>query len=69
MVPIADIAKAVADEYAVVRAALLGMAAKLAHRLAAAVTPEEAGALVDTEVRAALTALTQDTVSHDRLTP
>jgi hypothetical protein len=62
VVPIADVAKAVADEYAVTRAALLGMAAKLAHRLAAATTPDEAGALVDVEVRAALSALTEDGV-------
>ena len=41
----------------------LGMAGKLAHRLAAATTPDEAGALVDVEVRAALSALTQDAVT------
>jgi hypothetical protein len=60
VVPIADIAKAVAGEYAVVRAALLGMPSRLAHRLAAAATPEEAGALVDAEVRQVLSALTAD---------
>jgi predicted transcriptional regulator len=60
VVPIADVAKAVANEYAAVRAALLAMPSKLAHRLAAATTPDEAGALVDVEVRAALAALTQD---------
>jgi hypothetical protein len=59
-VPIAEVCKAVAAEYAVVRAALLAMPSKLAHRLAAAKTPEECGALVDGEVRAALTALTAD---------
>jgi hypothetical protein len=35
-----------------IRAALLNIAAKLAHRLAAANTPEQCGALVDAEVRA-----------------
>lgn len=60
IVPIADVAKEVADEYAAVRAALLSMPAKLAHRLAATQTPEEAGALLDLEVRAALAALTRD---------
>jgi hypothetical protein len=66
VVPIADIADAVRNEYAIVRAAFLGMSAKLAHRLAAATTPHEAGALVDGEVRAVLSALTQDTAKHDR---
>jgi len=47
-------------EYTIVRTAFLGMASKLAHRLAAAKTPEEAGALVNTEVRAILDALTAD---------
>jgi hypothetical protein len=69
VVPIADITKAVAGEYAVVRTALLAMPAKLAHRLAAAATPQEAGALVDGEVRAVLTALTQDAARHDRPAP
>jgi hypothetical protein len=56
----ADVAGVVRAEYHVVRTALLGMASKLAHRLAAATTPEAAGALVDTEVRAILEALTAD---------
>jgi hypothetical protein len=60
VVPIAEVCKEVAGEYAIVRAALLAMPAKLAHRLAAATTPEECGRLVDAEVRAALMALTAD---------
>lgn len=60
VVPIADVAKQVAAEYQVVRSALLGLASKLAHRLAAANTPEAAGALVDQEVREMLKALTAD---------
>jgi hypothetical protein len=60
VVPIADVAKAISAEYSIVRTGLLGMTSKLAHRLAAATTPEACGALVDTEVRAALEALTQD---------
>jgi hypothetical protein len=60
VVPRADIAGAVRAEYGIVRTAFLGMAAKLAHRLAAATTPEACGALVDTEVRAILDALTAD---------
>ena len=69
VVPIAGVADAVRNEYAIVRTALLGMASKLAYRLAAATTPQEAGALVDGEVRAVLTALTQDAAKHDRSTP
>jgi hypothetical protein len=60
MVPIADVTDAVRGEYHIVRTALLGMASKLAHRLAAAATPEACGALVDGEVRAILTELAQD---------
>jgi hypothetical protein len=60
VVPIAEVADAVRGEYGIVRTALLGMAAKLAHRLAAATTPEECGALVDTEVRTTLASLTRD---------
>jgi hypothetical protein len=62
VVPIAEVAKAVSAEYAIVRTALLGMASKLAHRLAAAMTPEAAGALVDGEVRSILEALTADAI-------
>ncbi len=58
VVPIADVSKAVGAEYAAVRAALLAMPAKLAHALAAATTPEEAGGLLQSEIRAALAALT-----------
>jgi hypothetical protein len=60
VVPIAEVAKTVADEYSIVRTSFLGMASKLAHRLAAATTPEEAGAIVDGEVRSVLAALTRD---------
>jgi hypothetical protein len=56
----ADVVGAVRAEYTIVRTALLGMASKLAHRLAAATTPESAGALVDNEVRSTLEALTAD---------
>jgi hypothetical protein len=58
--PIADFADAVRGEYSIVRTTLLGIASKLAHRLAAATTPETCGGLVDAEVRAALEALTAD---------
>jgi hypothetical protein len=61
VVPIADVVGAVTAEYHVVRTGLLGMASKLAHRLAAATTPEACGALVDAEVRQILTELTRDT--------
>jgi hypothetical protein len=60
VVPRADIAGAVRAEYGIVRVAFLGMASKLAARLAAATTPEACGALVDTEVRQILDALTAD---------
>jgi hypothetical protein len=56
----ADVVGAVRAEYTIVRTAMLGLASKLAHRLAAATTPEACGALVDTEVRALLGALTAD---------
>jgi hypothetical protein len=52
--------KAVAAEYHVIRAGFLAMANKLAHPLAAAGTPEKCGLIVDSEVRAILTALTED---------
>ena len=58
VVPIADISKVVGAEYAAVRATLLAMPAKLAHALAAATAPEEAGRLVEVEIHAALAALT-----------
>jgi hypothetical protein len=61
VVPIADVEGAVRAEYHIVRTALLGLASKLAHRLAALQTPEECGALVDAEVRQILTELTRDT--------
>ena len=60
VVPIAEVTDAVRGEYAIVRTVLLGIASKLAHRLAAANTPEACGALVDGEVRVALEALTAD---------
>jgi hypothetical protein len=60
VVPKADIVGAVRGEYAIVRTAFLGAAAKLAHRLAAATTPEACGRIVDTEVRSILEALTAD---------
>jgi hypothetical protein len=60
VVPIADVTDAVRGEYSIVRTGLLGLASKLAHRLAVATTPEDCGRLVDTEVRAILSELTQD---------
>jgi phage terminase Nu1 subunit (DNA packaging protein) len=60
VVPKAEVVGVVRAEYTVVRTALLGMASKLAHRLAAATTPEACGALVDAEVRGLLEALTAD---------
>jgi hypothetical protein len=60
VVPKADVVGVVRGEYAIVKAAFLGMAAKLAHRLAAATTPEACGVLVDTEVRSILDGLTAD---------
>jgi hypothetical protein len=60
VVPRADIAGAVRAEYGIVRTAFLGMASKLAHRLAAATTPEQCGSIVDGEVRSILEALTAD---------
>jgi hypothetical protein len=63
VVPKADVVGVVRTEYAVVRVAFLGMASKLAHRLATATTPEACGSLVDTEVREILTALTADGAS------
>jgi hypothetical protein len=60
VVPIADIVGAVRAEYTIVRTAMLCVASKLAHRLAAASTPEACGALVDNEVRSVLEALTAD---------
>jgi hypothetical protein len=60
VVPKADIVGVVRAEYGIVRTALLGMASKLAHRLAAATMPETCGALVDGEVRSILEALTAD---------
>jgi hypothetical protein len=68
VVPISDIVDTVRNEYTIVRTALLGMAAKLARRLAAAATPQEAGALLDHEVRAILSALTRD-AENGRRTP
>jgi hypothetical protein len=55
-----EVAATVRAEYTIVRTAALGLASKLAHRLAAATTPEQCGALVDAEVRALLSALTAD---------
>lgn len=56
----AEILSAVRAEYGVVRPAMLALASRLAHRLAAATTPAECSRLVDTEVRLILEALTQD---------
>jgi hypothetical protein len=60
VVPKADVVAVVRNEYTIVRTAMLGLASKLAHRLAAATTPEACGALVDGEVREILGALTAD---------
>jgi hypothetical protein len=56
----AEILGAVRAEYGVVRPAMLALASRLAHRLAAATTPAECSRLVDTEVRLILQSLTQD---------
>ena len=58
VVEIEEVADAVRAEYSIVRTSLLGMASKLAPRLAVTTSPEACGALVDTEVRAI--ELTQD---------
>jgi hypothetical protein len=60
VVPIGTVADAVRKEYGIVRTALLGLASKLAARLAATTTPEACGALVDGEVRSILEALSAD---------
>jgi len=60
VVPVSEVTDAVRGEYSIVRTALLGLASKLAHRLAVATTPEACGILVDGEVRQILTELTQD---------
>jgi hypothetical protein len=60
VVPKADVVGVVRAEYGIVRAGFLGLASKLAHRLAAATTPEACGTIVDTEVRFILEALTAD---------
>jgi hypothetical protein len=60
VVPKADVVGVVRGEYHVVRTAMLGLASKIAHRLAAATTPEACGALVDVEVRSILDGLTAD---------
>jgi hypothetical protein len=60
VVPIAEVEGVVRGEYSICRTVLLGIASKIAHRLAAATTPEACGSLVDVEVRAALEALTAD---------
>jgi hypothetical protein len=51
---IEEVAAKVGRKFSLVRTALLGLAAKLAPRLAVAATPEACRALVDGEVRAAL---------------
>jgi hypothetical protein len=56
----ADVVGAVSAEYVIIKTAFLGLASKLAPRLAAATTPEQCGDLVDGEVRQILTELTQD---------
>jgi hypothetical protein len=56
----AEVAGVVRAEYTIVRTAMLGLASKLAHRLAACASPEGCGALVHTEVRSILEALTAD---------
>jgi hypothetical protein len=56
----AEVAGVVRAEYTIVRTAMLGLASRLAHRLAACASPEGCGALVDGEVRSVLEALTAD---------
>jgi hypothetical protein len=56
----AGVVGAVRAEYTIVRTAFLALASKLAHRLAAATTPEQCGSIVDVEVRSILEALTAD---------
>ena len=46
-----EILGAVRSEYGVVRTGMLGLASRLAHRLAACTSPEGCSALVDAEVR------------------
>jgi hypothetical protein len=60
VVPKAEVLGAVRAEYTIVRTAMLGLASKLAHRLAVCSSPEGCLALVDSEVRALLSALTID---------
>jgi hypothetical protein len=55
-----EILGAVRAEYTIVRTGMLGLASKLAHRLAACTSPEGCSALVDGEVRSILGALTAD---------
>jgi hypothetical protein len=55
-----EVLGAVRAEYGIVRPAMLALASRLAHRLAAATTPAECSRLVDTEVRSILEALTAD---------
>jgi hypothetical protein len=56
----AEVVGAVSAEYTIIRTAFLGLASKLAPRLAAATTPEQCGVLLETEIRQILTELTQD---------
>jgi hypothetical protein len=56
----AEVLGAVSSEYTVVRTRMLGLASRLAHRLAACTSPEGCSALVDTEVRLILQALVAD---------
>jgi hypothetical protein len=60
LVPKSDILGLVRGEYTTVRTALLGMASKLAHRLAAEPTPEGCGRIVDAEVRSIMAELVAD---------
>jgi hypothetical protein len=60
VVPKAEILGAVRSEYTVVRTGMLGLASRLAHRLAACSSPEGCSQLVDTEVRRILEALVAD---------
>lgn len=61
VVEVAEVAKQVSAEYAVVRAKLIGIPARVAGRIAALRSPEEIKALLDGAISEALAGLTLDT--------
>lgn len=60
VVEVAEVAKQVAAEYAIVRAKLIGIPARVAGRVAVMKSPEEVKALLDEEISEALAGLTID---------